>query len=379
MAYKKQFSKLLSLSVVAGMVTATALAQDGVNLNEAGAGADNLKNVPSYPQKSPEEADNEQRVLRTRNRVRAEREIEIGDEAFRQKDYRVAIDRYSNAEKILRDVSKSAPYVKTELKALQKKLAEAYKAYALQQIDEAKVQIDVGKFDRAKESLDKAVEFDPSLRPQAQILNAEIARLREQAEIDNRTREENIDPEYHNRLKTILIKKAEGKVFLRHHVLTRARNAFEDILIQDPGNQEAINGLRQLYAESRENAKLRRRAQEAERMAEIEWKWIDPIPPRKAQGATAVAATETAAVPKTSTGRQNIYEKLKNIVIRQITFENTPVSTIFGFLKERSRALDPEQVGVNFMLILTPGQAAKKVAPGGGEEDVIPGEGGGQD
>jgi hypothetical protein len=55
---------------------------------------------------------------------------------------------------------------------------------------------------------------------------------------------------------------------------------------------------------------------------------------------------------------QALRKKLKNIVIPKLSFEDTPVSTVFAFLKERSRQLDPDGSGVNFVLILRPDKAA---------------------
>jgi general secretion pathway protein D len=173
-------------------------------------------------------------------------------------------------------------------------------------------------------------------------------------EVEQKTRPGEIDPEYRDRVKDILIMKATGQVFANHSVWKRARNAYEDVLLKNPADEEAINALHILYVDLREAAKRRRQAQEAERMAEIEWKWIDPIPPResyidpsKRDGTTTDAKRES-----------NIHTKLKTIIITKISFEDTPVTTVFGFLKNRSRELDTDGIGVNFVLLLRPPKPA---------------------
>ncbi|OVE81400.1 hypothetical protein BVY04_03475 [bacterium M21] len=50
----------------------------------------------------------------------------------------------------------------------------------------------------------------------------------------------------------------------------------------------------------------------------------------------------------------NHQNKMKRIIITKISFEETPVRTVFEYLKNRSRVLDPEQVGINFVTFLSP-------------------------
>lgn len=47
-------------------------------------------------------------------------------------------------------------------------------------------------------------------------------------------------------------------------------------------------------------------------------------------------------------------KKLKTIVIPKVQFADARVSTVIEYLKQRSRELDPQGAGVNFVLILKP-------------------------
>ncbi len=51
-------------------------------------------------------------------------------------------------------------------------------------------------------------------------------------------------------------------------------------------------------------------------------------------------------------GNEALRKKLKTITINKIKFEDAPVTTVFQYLKSRSKALDADGVGVNFMVIL---------------------------
>ncbi len=368
MAYRSKLTRLFALIVILGFMAASTYAQDAAagNAGDADAG---VLDEDGPPDKDPKEIDDEERIRRNRQLTKADRLITDANASYEAKDYIDAIDKYTQAEKILRDVSLSTKTVLDRLGALRKTLGRVYHDYAKRLIEVAREEIDVAKFDQAETNIAKAVEFDPSLKPESQFLQKVIEQQREQAEIDRATMAENIDPEYRTRLKEILIKKAEAKVFQQHRVFKRARNAYEDILLKDPANQDAVIGLRRLYEELREAAKLRRRAQEAERMAEIEWKWIDPIAPREIRTASSGVA-EAEVVDRPGGTRHDIHEKLDSIVITKISFEETPVSTVFEYLKNRSRVLDPDGIGVNFLPILHPDES--RGSGGGGGQGATP-------
>jgi hypothetical protein len=54
-------------------------------------------------------------------------------------------------------------------------------------------------------------------------------------------------------------------------------------------------------------------------------------------------------------------KKLKTIIIPKIQFADTSIRTVLEFLKNKSRAIDPDSEGINFMLILKPQKRAVTV------------------
>ncbi len=376
MSNRSLLTRLFTLVVVLGLMATSMHAQEaGVEGGEAeGEAAMEAagKKDDTYQDKKPEEIDVEQIILRRRQTLLAQQWMAEGLERFNERKFKEAIDKYTQAETILKQISKSSKAVVGDLDEVRARLATTYHAYAKQLIEQARTDIDISHFEKAKNNIAKAIEYDKTLKPQAQKLLKRIEQLRIVIEIQERTDPEVIDPEYQERIKEILIKKAEAKVFLDHNVWKRARDAYEDVLLKDPTDEDAVNGLRHLYETLQAAAQIRRRAQEAERMAEIEWKWIDPIPPRES---TVPGLTPDAeAVPReASEAALGIRQKLKSIIITKISFEDTPVTTVFDFLKTRSRELDPEGVGVNFLVILK-SRAAEGAAP---EENNQGGGGGG--
>jgi hypothetical protein len=52
-----------------------------------------------------------------------------------------------------------------------------------------------------------------------------------------------------------------------------------------------------------------------------------------------------------------VEDKLKEIWFRKVDFRNASIEDVLEFLRQRSRELDPDRVGVNFVLKLNPNPA----------------------
>ncbi len=63
--------------------------------------------------------------------------------------------------------------------------------------------------------------------------------------------------------------------------------------------------------------------------------------------------------------RNKTREKINKIIIPKLTLEDVPVSVAFEILKQRSRELDPDGEGVNFVVILKPAPHEKKAKAAG--------------
>ena len=311
--------RLLALCVLAGLILSgtSALSQEAED-----AGGEDAEAQGTYPHKDPEQINIDEVIRRRREALLARHLIGEAEVDFKKEKYRDAIDKLSKAETILKGVSKSHPSVRKDLEEVGARLQEAYHQHAKALIEKAKDEIDVAYFDSAKKSIEKAVDYDPSFRDTAEKLHDKIAELERFIEIQQQTIEENIDPDDQDRLKDILILKSEARVFRRHKRYKQARDSYEKVLLKDPTDEEAIKGLDQLYRNLRQTAKRRRRAAESERMAEIEWKWIDPIPPKSAERpgemATAQETTITVDAPDVSAGAQNIRKKLQSFDLKSL-------------------------------------------------------------
>ncbi len=193
-------------------------------------------------------------------RQRARSYAKEAEQAGKEGNLKTAVDKHRLAFALLSRFSTPSADTRDTARILAK---------AREAAKEKEFQLGFFLFDSAKNLLPKS--DDSSVKQLKKVIEAE----RRVLEVERDELATRLDPEYGTALHRIQMQNAEAKVFAQHRVFKRARNAYEDILLKDPQNQDAIIGLRHLYEELREAAKLRRRASEAERKAEIEWKWVE--------------------------------------------------------------------------------------------------------
>ena len=151
---------------------------------------------------------------------------------------------------------------------------------------------------------------------------------------------------------------AQGKVFMDNKLYMNARDSFERALLIDFYNLAAIRNLEQINKRLEEAAVERRKIMTRERVAEITWRWVDPIPIME-RGITAPGGT--AARPK-EPEKENIWWKLENIVIPRINFDEATITTVVKYLKKRSKRGGTGTTGRTFFVWSRP-MALKSIRP----------------
>jgi len=157
------------------------------------------------------------------------------------------------------------------------------------------------------------------------------------------------DPERPLRQNDIEVSLAQAGILLKNDDYVRARDALEKVLVRDPYNQKATRMLQIVYDRLYQVAKMRRFNEEQEIIAENRWNWNEAVLPtpaiKPAQGANAAALVKT-----------ELSDKLSEIIIDQIDFEDATITAVVNLLIQRSKELDPSatKTGVNILLRLTP-------------------------
>lgn len=326
--------KLCGLFLFAGLLT-TSFAQDAAAADAEDKSVDEIKQTVQ--------------VERTRLYHEAKSQYELGKAAYIEQNYADAVDKFVAADITLKLVSRSNAEILELQEEVKLLLQKSYIAYADQLIEEADKIRKISKFADAKDLLDKALQLNKELQPVVDLMLEKIKVGEDKVRFENATDPANVDPERPEREFTVAVNVSKGKTFLQHRQYVRARDSFERALIKDPGNEEAIHYLKIIYTRLYDIAGKRRQAMKLERVAEIEWKWIDHIPPLDEDPLSGNADTTT--VENTLVGKQAILEKLQNIVIPRIKFEDANIETVIQFLSERSKSIDVTGKGVNIIYI----------------------------
>jgi len=124
-----------------------------------------------------------------------------------------------------------------------------------------------------------------------------------------------------------------------------AEKALKSAIEIDPYNNAAARELKKIYLRRLKAAEIASQSSRQERLTETRVGWTERIRTEKAP--EAVAAT---AAPIRRTTNFAISQKLNSIIIPSVNFVEADIEAAANFLTQRTRELDPEGVGVSFLL-----------------------------
>ena len=138
----------------------------------------------------------------------------------------------------------------------------------------------------------------------------------------------------------------EGDAYFRTGQYERAETQFSKVLILDPYNKAARDAMAHMERYRLRASNMRREEYKQEAMLKVQQHWSEAISP------DIVATTSTPNVVVEVSNRAAITEKLQSIIIDKINFDKLDVASVVQFLTEKSKELDPQHVGINFVLNL---------------------------
>ncbi|OGV75413.1 MAG: hypothetical protein A3K19_12795 [Lentisphaerae bacterium RIFOXYB12_FULL_65_16] len=314
----------------------------------------------------PEDLDANERVRRRELELMAEHHVITALQFYRKGEFSEAAKNYELAKQELEQSSKSSPRILKRVEQIKALLFNLHADWANALAKDARKLASAEKCDEAVEKCHMAAEYDPSRREEMDERIKKYLELKREAEVRNLTTPDRVDVERVERDFDINVLFEQGKVFFNNRRYADARDLFEQILLKDPYEVRAIRYLRMISERLLEVAQEKQAAVTAERIAEVHWKWSEPVTPLLAGPAAQVGGQAVKKADR-DTG---IRAKLQNIIIPQIEFDDMPVTEVIQILKRRSMELDPDGEGVNIFLQLeSPGGAAAEPAP-------VPDEGG---
>ncbi|NBW83647.1 hypothetical protein EBR21_18030, partial [bacterium] len=140
---------------------------------------------------------------------------------------------------------------------------------------------------------------------------------------------------------------ADAKNLRETGQLDASEQKYESVLLADPFNQLAVEGIRKIYQERGLVAEKSRDLSNLERRREVREAWNN-IYPKRGVSSDGIAKI----LPMTASPTFSIENKLKKTIIPQVDFSGADMDTIRRALITLSRQYDPdgEKKGINFVV-----------------------------
>ncbi|MCP3968203.1 MAG: hypothetical protein GY750_00755 [Lentisphaerae bacterium] len=221
-------------------------------------------------------------------------------------------------------------------------------------------------YDKAIKLTEKAISVYPPSRSRLEKNIKRYKRYKAAIERKEEVALDKIAPELEKQKYDIEVLMRQAKALIAENRLDRAKGKYEKVLLLDPYNSDAIQGLRSVSYRINKAGVHRSYNMNKERVAEAEWKYATPIVPESVSGSKEVL--KGIATKNVSTNK--LKEKLKSIIIPKVNFEDLPLPTAINFLREQSQNRDPEGKGVNIFLRVTPKEGGEEAKTAQAGEEV---------
>jgi len=212
------------------------------------------------------------------------------------------------------------------------------------------------KFAQAASLLQQAVILDPA-NP---VYQADIEELKkEQLAYEQQVRDPEgtvnnpaVTDDFKARVATVQKLLFQGDAYFRTGQFDKSEETYSKILILDPYNKAARDKMDHIERYKERADGFRHEQYEGAAMEHVDHAWAEAISPDIVQAPVGPVAVQEAS------NRANITRKLQSIIIDKVNFEKLDIAAVIQFLQQKSKELDPDHQGINFVLRLTADQAA---------------------
>ena len=139
----------------------------------------------------------------------------------------------------------------------------------------------------------------------------------------------------------------QGDAYFRTGQYDKAETTYSKILILDPYNKAARDKMSHVEKYKERADGYRHEAYENVAMEKVNHEWSQEI------STDIIAHPQEAHQVTNSSNRANITRKLQSIVIDKVNFEKLDIAAVIQFLQQKSKELDPDHQGINFVLRLS--------------------------
>jgi general secretion pathway protein D len=139
----------------------------------------------------------------------------------------------------------------------------------------------------------------------------------------------------------------QGDAYFRTGQYEKSEATYSKILLLDPYNKAARDKMSHIERYRIRAEGFRHQETEAAAMENVAQGWAEAISPDVVNGPTKVNVVQEHS------NRANIEHKLESIVIDKVNFDKLDIATVIQYLQQKSKELDPDHEGINFVLRLT--------------------------
>ena len=140
----------------------------------------------------------------------------------------------------------------------------------------------------------------------------------------------------------------KAETFLKNKQYEQARDVLEQILVIDTYNFRAMYMLKNLYSKLFKVGQNRTDAEYTDMMAQVNWAYSQQISPELTR-----ADEQLTRVIVSDKKDDRIRDKLQNIIIEKLDFDDATVSSVITYLNRESKRLDElDGAGINIVLRL---------------------------
>jgi len=139
----------------------------------------------------------------------------------------------------------------------------------------------------------------------------------------------------------------QGDAYFATGQFDKSEETYSKVLLLDPYNKAARDKMSHIERYRTRADVARHEQYEQTQMEGIDHDWTEDISPDIVTG-----PVKNEAITNTS-NRATITRKLQSIVIDKVNFDKLDIATVIQYLQQKSKELDPDHQGVNFVLRLT--------------------------
>ncbi|MBP5673960.1 MAG: hypothetical protein J6X49_16355, partial [Victivallales bacterium] len=286
----------------------------------------------------------------------ADEQFIAGRDLYKKGKYEEADEQLEASKKSLEEISaqfgraaSTADKVSKKLAVIENVRADLHVDWAKQIIIEAKKLVDAKNVDEAIAKLNLAAEIDPSRDEQIDKMREAFIKEKDNLEFKQETTLENIMPDTKQNEFDIRVKLDAGIVLMKNGRYADARDSFETVLIADPYNLTAIRYLTRISDELKKVADERREQIFHERLAEVRWKWAEPVTPLLA----GPSGDLSARALKKNSDDASLQNRLENIIFPEFKIQDEPLIDVLEKIRQKAKQYDANGgEGINFVIQL---------------------------